>query len=154
MKVEKDFEELLELFNKNKVRYCIVGAYAVGFHVRPRYTKDMDILVEPNVNNAERVIKSLNKFGFGSLKLNKKDFSQKHKVVQLGYEPVRIDIITSIGGCGFKEVWKSRVSGTYGKEKVFFIGIEELIKNKKSSKRKQDKTDVDLLLLARNRYKK
>ena len=58
MKTEKDFEELLKLFNKNKVRYCIIGAFAVGFHARPRYTKDMDILVEPAPENAKKIIKA------------------------------------------------------------------------------------------------
>ncbi len=55
MRVEKDFEELLGLFNKNKVRYCIVGAFAVGFYIRPRYTKDIDILIEPSKENAKRI---------------------------------------------------------------------------------------------------
>lgn len=145
MKVEKDYEGLLRLFNKNKVRYCIVGAYAVGFHAMPRYTKDMDILVEPNMENGRRVVKSLNEFGFKNLKLNERDFSQRNKVIQLGYEPVRIDIITSIKGCSFKKIWKGKISGIYGKQKVFFIGLDELIKNKKATKRKQDKVDLDIL---------
>lgn len=154
MKVEKDYEELLRLFNRNKVRYCIIGAYAVAFYAKPRYTKDLDLLVEPDIKNSKRIIKALNEFGFESLKLSEKDFSQKGKIIQLGYEPVRIDIITSIQGCSFKQVWKNRTFGIYGKEKVFFIGINELIKNKKISKRKQDKVDLDILLLARRRKTK
>ena len=154
MKVEKDYEELLRLFNRNKVRYCIIGAYAVAFYAKPRYTKDLDLLVEPDIENSKRIIKALNEFGFESLKLSEKDFSQKGKIIQLGYEPVRIDIITSIQGCSFKQVWKNRTSGIYGKEKVFFIGINELINNKKISKRKQDKVDLDILLLARRRKRK
>lgn len=146
MRIEKDFEELLKLFNKNKVKYCIVGAYAVAFYAKPRYTKDMDILMEPETENAKRIVKSLNEFGFKGVGLKKEDFIQKGTIIQLGYEPVRVDIITSIEGCSFKEVWKNRKSGMYGKEKVFFIGKNELIKNKKASKRKQDKIDLDILL--------
>jgi len=145
-RVEKDYAGLLKLFNKNKVRYCIVGAYAVAFYARPRYTKDIDILVEPEIKNALRIIRSLQEFGFKSLGLTEKDFSQKNRIIQLGYEPLRIDILTSIDGCTFKEVWKNKKTSRYGRQKVFFIGIAELIKNKKASKRKQDKVDLDILL--------
>ena len=146
MKTEKDFEELLKLFNKNKVRYCIVGAYAVAFYAEPRYTKDMDIFVEPDKDTARRIIKSLAEFGFKSLTLEEKDFIRKGKIIQLGYEPVRIDLITSIEGCDFKEVWKNRAIGFYGKQKVIFIGFDELIKNKKKSGRKQDSVDISILM--------
>ncbi len=146
MKVEKDFEELLKLFNKNKVKYCIVGAYALAFYAKPRYTKDMDILVEPDTENAQRIIKALNEFGFKNLRLRQRDFSCENKIIQLGYEPVRVDILTSIEGCNFPEVWKHKKTSRYGKQKVFFIGINELIKNKKVLKRKQDRADLEILL--------
>ncbi|MFH0764403.1 MAG: hypothetical protein V1927_05315 [Candidatus Omnitrophota bacterium] len=146
MRTEKDFEELLRLFNKNKVRYCVIGAYAVAFYAEPRYTKDMDIFVEPDKDNARRIIKSLAEFGFKSLTLKEKDLIRKGKIVQLGYEPVRIDLITSIEGCGFQEVWENRVIGNYGKQKTSFIGLKELIKNKKKSGRKQDSVDVSILM--------
>lgn len=149
MKVEKDYEDLLRLLNRHKVRYCIVGAYAVAFYARPRYTKDMDILVEPDLENGRRIVKALNEFGFQSLGLKEEDFSQRGMIIQLGYEPVRVDIITSIEGCTFQEIWKNKQVGTYGEEEVFFISIDELIKNKKISKRRQDKVDVDILLRTR-----
>ena len=145
LKVQKDYEELLRLFNKHKVRYCIVGAYALGFYVLPRYTKDMDLLVEPSVENAKRIVTALHAFGFGSLNITPKDFSSAGKIVQLGYEPIRIDIITSIDGCAFKQVWQNRKKGFYGKTGVYFIGINELIKNKNASARKQDLADLDVL---------
>lgn len=145
-KVEKDYEELLGLLNKYKVRYCIVGAFAVALYAVPRYTKDMDIFVEPSEENADRILKALNKFGFKVLKLSADDFACKNRIIQLGYEPVRVDIITSIDGCTFDEVWKRKKTGKYGKEKVYFIGLNELIKNKKASKRKQDEVDIEMLL--------
>lgn len=145
MKVEKDYEDVLRLLNKHKARYCIIGAYAVAFYARPRYTKDMDILIEPDLENGKRIVRALNEFGFQSLGLKEEDFSQKGTIIQLGYEPVRIDMITSIEGCSFQEVWEKKQTGTYGEEEVFFIGREELIKNKEMSNRKQDRVDLDLL---------
>ena len=108
MKVEKDYEDLLRLFNKNKVKYFIIGAYAVAFYAMPRYTKDIDILVEPDIRNGERIIKALREFGFKSLKLSAKDFAKKGSIIQLGYEPIRVDIITSIPRVNFKEIWKNK----------------------------------------------
>ncbi|MBF0216564.1 MAG: hypothetical protein HQL30_06170 [Candidatus Omnitrophica bacterium] len=145
MATEKDFEELLQLFAKNKVRYCIVGAYAVAFHAEPRYTKDLDIFIEPNKDNAARILKALKAFGFKGLALRVEDLSRKGKIIQLGYEPVRIDILTSIDGCDFKEAWEGKAVGTYGAQKVNFIGLKELIKNKKRSGRKQDSADIAIL---------
>ena len=84
MKVEKDYEDLLKLLNKNKVKYCIIGAYAVAFYSRPRYTKDMDILIEPEVKNAEKIVNALNEFGFKNCGLEVKDFTEKGRIIQLG----------------------------------------------------------------------
>jgi len=145
MRVERDYEELLKLFNRNKVRYCIVGAYALAFYARPRYTKDIDLLVKPDIENGKRIIKALNEFGFKSLRLSTRDFSKSGKVIQLGYEPLRVDILTSLKGCTFNEVWKNKIIGKYGRQKVYFIGMKELLKNKKASKRKQDKVDLEIL---------
>ena len=145
MKTEKDYEELLGLLNKNRVKYCIVGAYAVAFHSMPRYTKDIDILIERTPENAGRILKALNEFGFGSLHLSEKDFTEKERVIQLGYEPVRVDIITSISNLNFDEVWKNRKKGQYGRIKVNFIDLENLIKSKKISGRSRDKTDLEIL---------
>ncbi|MDP3789112.1 MAG: hypothetical protein Q8R48_01775 [Candidatus Omnitrophota bacterium] len=106
----------------------------------------MDILVEPTAENAKRIVKALNEFGFASREVSEKDFSEKGRIMQLGYEPVRIDIITSIAGCSFKEIWRDKAVGMYGKEKVFFIGLKDLIKSKKKAAREQDKADLNILL--------
>lgn len=81
---ERDFEELLGLFNRHRVRYCIVGAYAVAFHARPRYTKDIDLLVEPSLENGRKIVAALKAFGFGSLKLTPEAFAQPGRFIQLG----------------------------------------------------------------------
>ncbi|MBU0672625.1 MAG: hypothetical protein KJ732_06330 [Candidatus Margulisbacteria bacterium] len=145
MRLEPDYEELLRSFNKHKVKFCIVGAYALAFHAQPRYTKDMDILIEASTKNGAKIIKALKDFGFGTLKLSANDFTKEKQVVQLGYDPVRIDLLTSVEGCTFKEVWQHKKAGEYGEIKVYFIGRNELIKNKKALSRPQDKVDLELL---------
>ena len=145
LRTEKDYEEFLELLNKFSVRYVIIGSYALAFHARPRYTKDIDILVEPSVDNAKKIITVLDEFGFGSLDLEVNDFSKPGYVIQLGYEPVRIDIITSIEGLDFSEIWQNRVQGPYGNQIVNFINLDHLIKSKQLSNRTQDKADLELL---------
>lgn len=111
-------------------------------------------MVEPDITNARRIIKALIEFGFQNVGLEINDFMQTGKIIQLGYEPVRVDIITSIEGCNFEEVWDNKQMGIYGKEKVFFIGINDLIKNKQNSNRKQDQVDLDILLQAREDEKR
>ncbi len=143
MELQKDFKELLELFNKHKVKYAIVGAYALAFHGYPRYTGDLDILVKPDQNNAKKILKAIKDFGFESLKLNLKDLSSPEKVIQLGVPPIRIDILTSITGLTWKQISANRVTGKYGNTNVYFIGKEELIINKKSIGRHKDLADLE-----------
>lgn len=146
MRAEKDFVEFLGLFNKHKVRYCIIGAFAVGFWGYPRYTKDIDILVEPTAQNAKKIIKAMREFGMGNLDLSEKDFTKKDNIIQLGYEPVRIDILTSIKNFKFKDIWKNKKIDNYGNQRVFFIGRKDLLKSKKIANRPSDKIDVTKLL--------
>ncbi len=143
--VEKDYEELFGCLNKHKVKFCIVGAYAVAFHAVPRFTKDLDIFIEASEENAKRVIRALNEFGFSSLRLSVQDFSKPGKTIQLGYEPLRVDLLTEIDGRTFHQVWKNRKKGFYGKTKICFIGLSDLIRNKQVSKRKQDAADIETL---------
>jgi hypothetical protein len=145
MNVQPDYEELLKLFNKHKVKYAIVGAYSVAFYSLPRYTKDLDILIEATPQNGAKIVRALKDFGFSGLKLMAQDFSKEKEVIQLGYEPVRIDLLTSIEGCTFQEVWDHKKRGTYGRQKVYFIGLNELIKNKKKLNRGQDQIDLEIL---------
>ena len=145
MRIERDYEELLRLLNRHEVKYCIVGAYAVAFYGKARFTKDMDVLVEPSLENGKRIVKALSDFGFENSGLTAQDFTERGSIIQLGYEPVRVDIMTSIAGVTFDEAWGNRVIGNYGDEQVFFIGLEELIKSKEMTGRKQDAVDVEVL---------
>lgn len=154
MQVEGDFRELLKLFNKHKVKYCVVGAFALAYHAKPRYTKDMDILIEPTVANGEKITAALREFGFANLKLVPEDFAVKGKFIQLGYEPVRVDIITSVKGLKFDEVWKNRSFGIYGDEKVNIIGLKDFLKSKRAAGRPQDRIDLDVLLSFKPKRKK
>jgi len=149
MKVEKNYEEFLSLLNKHSVKYCIIGAYAVAFYAKPRYTKDIDILVEPNKENAQKILKALEEFGFGELSISVDDLTREGNILQLGYEPLRIDLLTKLEGFQFPDIWQNRVTGDYGSEKVYFIGLDDLIKNKKMSARPSDKIDIELLKKAR-----
>jgi hypothetical protein len=151
MKVEKDYEELLILFNKYDVKYCIIGAFALAFYAKPRYTKDIDILVEPSSQNAKRILAALNDFGFSELALSEQDFLQPGQIIQLGYEPVRIDIITSIEGIEFSDIWRNHSSGKFGNTVVFYIGLTELIQSKTNADRLQDRADLELLEKIKNK---
>ncbi len=142
----KDFEELFECFNKRRVRYVVVGGYARAFHGRPRYTKDIDLFVDPTTENAAALMAALADFGFGSLALTVDDFSTPGQTVQLGVEPNRIDLLTVIDGVSFDEVWTGRAAGRYGGQDVAYIGRDEFIKNKRAAGRLQDRADIEELL--------
>jgi hypothetical protein len=118
----------------------------MAFHERPRYTKDIDVLIETSSANAKRILAVLNDFGFGSLDLDANDFIKEGHIIQLGYEPVRIDIMTSLAGLNFADIWNNRVQGNYGKQTVNYINRQHLIESKKLSNRTQDKADLELLL--------
>jgi hypothetical protein len=145
MKLEKDYEEFLRLLNTHNVKYCIIGAYAVAFYAKPRFTKDIDILIEPSTENAKRILTVFNEFGFGELSISVDDLTSEGNILQLGYEPLRIDLLTKLEGFDFQDIWTNRVTGDYGSEKVFFIGLDDLIQNKKKSGRPTDLLDIELL---------
>ncbi len=106
MKVEKDFEDFIELLNKNDVKYMIVGAYALALYARPRNTGDIDIFVQRDENNAEKILQVLRQFGFESIGIVETDLLAEGKVIQLGVSPVRIDIMNSIDGVNFNEAYQ------------------------------------------------
>ncbi len=141
----QDFREFIELLIKNKAEYLIVGGYAVGVHGHPRYTGDLDIWLNPIPENAEKILKSVNEFGFSSFKLTKEDFIKPGNVVQLGYPPLRIDLLTEIDGVTFENCFKNRKEVKIENLKVNFIGYNDLLKNKKETGRPRDIDDIDNL---------
>ena len=145
MEAQKDFKELLELFNGHKVEYIIVGSYALAFHGAPRFTGDIDIFVHSSAENSPRILSALTDFGFGSLNLTIDDFLRPGSVVQLGYPPIRIDIMTSITGVDWEEANKGKQTGLYGNIPVFFLGKEQYLANKRAVGRKKDLADIEAL---------
>ena len=145
MELYPDFKELLALFNARNVEYTITGGYALAFHGAPRYTGDLDIFVRPDPQNAQRVVEALSAFGFASLDIGVKDFASPEKVLQLGFPPVRVDIITSLTGVSWEEVYAGRIGGSYGDVPVHFIGRKEFIANKRATGRPQDLADLEAL---------
>ena len=145
MRLEKDYEEFIELLNEHRIEYLIVGAYAVAYYARPRNTGDIDFFVNNTSENISRLLTVLKKFGFGSLDLTHNDLTGDNTVLQLGYEPVRIDIMTDISGIFFHEAFENKRQGKLGDQMVYFISLGDLIINKRSSDRTQDKADAELL---------
>jgi len=145
MALSPDFKEFIELLNSSKVRYLIVGGYAVAFHGYPRYTKDLDIWIENTAENAQRLLRALEQFGFGSLGLSEQDFLTPEQIIQLGYPPNRIDLITSLPGVSFEECFQSRLNVEVDGVMVHFIDLEHLKQNKRATGRFQDLADLENL---------
>jgi hypothetical protein len=141
----RDHIDFIAALSRHGVRALLVGAHALAFHAKPRYTKDLDILVEGTPDNATRIVAALDDFGFGGIGITANDLAEPGRIVQLGFPPNRIDLMTRIDGISFAEAWAGRVEGMFGGQPVFFIGKEDLIRNKAASARPQDLADLDLL---------
>jgi len=142
---EQDFIDFIELLNSHDVEYMVVGAHALAFHGRPRHTGDLDIWIRPSEGNAERILLVLKDFGFGSLRLGKEDFLKENYVTQLGYPPLRIDILNSISGVDFEDAYKGRIIGEHEDLQISFINISDFIANKQATGRAKDIGDIDAL---------
>ena len=143
--LSKDFKEFIELLNGHNVRYLVVGGYAVAFHGYPRYTKDLDVWIELSPENADNVLKALEEFGFGSLGLKSEDFLESDQIIQLGYPPNRIDILTTLKEIKFEDCYKARVEVDIQGLKINFIDLENLKHNKRATGRPQDLADAENL---------
>ena len=143
--LNQDFKEFIGSLNDNGVRYLVVGGYAVALHGYPRYTKDIDIWVEMSPENASNILKALGQFGFGSLDVNEADFTLPDQMLQLGYPPGRIDILTTLPGVEFSECYAARTVVEVDGVSVNFIDLENLKKNKKATGRHQDLADLENL---------
>lgn len=140
-----DFKEFIQSLNDNEVRYLVVGGYAVAFHGHPRFTKDVDIWVWIDEQNAANLVKALDQFGFASLGLTAEDFLEPDIIIQLGYPPNRIDLITSLKGVEFSDCYAQRVEEMVDGVALPFIDLENLKKNKKAVGRLQDLADLENL---------
>lgn len=145
MAINLDFRDLFAALNAAGARYLLVGGYAVAFHAEPRFTKDLDVWVEPVSANASRVHAGLQAFGAPLQDLTAGDLERPGLVFQIGVPPNRIDIVTAIDGVQFAEAWAGHVETTYGDQVVPIIGRAELIRNKRATGRPQDLLDLEIL---------
>ena len=154
MELDKDFKEFIELLNEHEVKYLVIGGYAVNFHGYPRYTKDIDFWFWMNEPNIEKLIKAIIEFGFGGLQLSSEDFMNPENIVQLGYEPYRIDLLVDIEGIDFKECYDRRTDAELDGVEVQFLSLEDLIMTKKKAGRLQDLADAEQLEKLEKKKKK
>lgn len=141
----RDFQDFLALLVKHEVRFLVTGGYALAAHGHPRYTKDIDIWIEPAPDNAVRVIAALDEFGFASLGLSAADFLVADAVIQLGHEPSRIDLLTGVTGLRFEDAYPTRITAQFGGVIVPILDRRSLIANKRATGRLQDLVDVATL---------
>lgn len=140
-----EFKELLLAFNAHEVKYLVVGAHALAAYGHVRATKDLDLWVGPDPENARRAIAALLDFGAPLHDLSAEDLSKPGTIFQIGVPPLRIDVITGIDGVAFSDAWPDRSQVGFGGVPVFVISRRHLIINKKKAGRLQDLADVEKL---------
>ena len=145
MLTSPDFRELLKIFEKHKIRYLVVGGYAVMKYSEPRFTKDLDVLIATDQGNANAVYSALKEFGAPLKNLTSDDFTHEDYFYQMGRPPLRVDIMMSIPGIGFDEAWENREIVELDDLRIFFISRSDLIQSKEASGRPQDIIDIDKL---------
>jgi hypothetical protein len=149
--MNSDFRDLLKLFNAHRVRYLVVGGYAVMKYTEPRYTKDLDIWVEASPKNAKAVFKALRKFDAPLAKLKEADFANEGFFYQMGRPPVRVDLLTSIEGVDFADAWSNRVASDFDGITGYVISRKDLVANKRALGRPQDLVEINSLVESEKR---
>jgi hypothetical protein len=147
MFVNSDFTDLLNLFNDNNVRYLVIGGYAVIQYGEPRFTKDLDLWISTDKENAGAVYNALKLFGAPLAGLTEEDFAEEGYFYQMGNPPIRVDILMGIPGGDFEQAWGHRKQVDFGSVTVPFISKDDLIKVKLASGRIQDISDANALSL-------
>lgn len=146
-----DFKDLFSALSVAGARFIVVGAHAVMSYTAPRYTKDLDVWVDPTEENAGRVHAALLAFGAPMSDLAVQDLAVPGTILQIGVEPNRIDIITSIEGVEFTGAWERRAHSSYDGIPIGILGISDLLANKRLVNRDQDRIDVRNLEAALSR---
>ena len=146
MNISSDYKDLFKILNTYKVQYLVVGAYAVTYYTEPRFTKDLDLWINPDIKNATKLYTALKKFGAPLKGIEIEDFMNEELIYQVGVAPIRVDILMGLNGIKFYLAWKSRKKSKYGKIPINILGMKELINSKKRSNRLQDRLDLKHLL--------
>ncbi len=142
----EDFRDLLIALSDADARFMVVGGYAVGIHGRPRATKDLDVWVEPTLENARRVLFALADFGAVAGDLTPQELATPGTGFMMGRPPTRIDILTRLVGLEFGVAWSRSIVAEFAPDcRCRVLGIKDLIINKKAAGRPQDLADVEAL---------
>lgn len=145
MNIQRDFEDFLRLLESRDVDYMIVGGYAVAFHGYPRFTKDIDIFFDMSPSNTRRLRQVIVEFGFTEESIPAEGLETPGNILAIGVPPVRIDLLNEISGVPFAQAKGGTVRGRYGTVDVTFIGLGDLLRNKRSSSRAKDRADLEEL---------
>jgi hypothetical protein len=145
MELAPDFDEFIGSLIAHGVEFVVVGAYALAFHGAPRFTGDIDILVRPTLDNANRVLAALEAFGFPVVELSPTAIADRQRMLQMGVPPVQIYVMSAISGVEWEEAWADRVEGPLGHHRVHFLGRETYLRNKRAAGRPKDLADTDAL---------
>jgi len=145
MEVSRDYKDLFKILNRYRVAYIVVGAYAVAYYTEPRFTKDLDIWVNPTASNGQRVYNALKGFGAPLKGMKPDDFTKKEMIYQIGVVPIRVDIMMDLAGIDFGAAWKNRRRSWYGGARINILGLNELKISKKRFGRKEDIFDLERL---------
>ncbi|WP_294950958.1 nucleotidyltransferase [Sulfurovum sp.] len=141
MEYFEDYKDMLLLFNKYDVKYLVIGAYAMGNYGYSRHTLDIDLWVEKSIENAQKIQKAFDDFPVPH-EITIDELNTENFVLQIGIEPMRIDILTDIDGVAFSEAWNNKTNNSLFGEEINFISLHDLIKNKAATDRLKDKYDV------------
>ncbi len=145
VKLPPDFKEFLSLLHTHRVKYLLVGGYAVAAHGYPRFTGDMDVWIQTNTVNAENVLKVCREFGFDVPNLRVELFTDPKQMTRMGHPPLRIEILNSVSGLSFDAAWENRINEVWDGVPVFLISLEDLRTNKLASGRLKDLADLENL---------
>ena len=140
-----DFKEFLKLLRGARVRYLLVGGYAVGYYGYPRATMDMDVWIAVDPRNAARLATALHAFGFPAEDVPPGLFLRKGEMVRFGVAPLRLEILTELSGVAFRACWRRRRRVTIDRIVVNLIGRADLKRNKRASGRHKDLDDLEHL---------
>jgi hypothetical protein len=146
IELNEDFKDLLKLLNSNKVRYLLIGGYAVALHGHPRFTNDLDIVISSDDENIARCVNVLDQFGFSNSEVSSELFSLPKSVVRLGTAPVKIEILNYLEGVDFYEAYERREKRVAEDVTFDVISLDDLLTNKKAVGRDHDLLDVKELL--------
>lgn len=145
--LNEDFLDLLTAFVEESVEFLLVGAFALAANGAPRFTGDLDVWVRPDPVNAERVLRGLRRFGapVDVHGLGVEDLGRAGSIYQMGLPPRRIDVLTQIDGVTFDDAWRGRIVVRIGDVTMPFLGLRELVRNKRAAGRPKDLLDIELL---------